>query len=440
MTGPVVVPRDTSGGEARIQQVRTAPITTTPSAMLPVGLAEALIGRDPGKFAGDAASWPTWRKRWQQYFNEVLDMYPAISHRQRLTLLIRWMDEPSALLLQEELERDPTLSYDKVWARLDLSFGAAGKEQLRRQLKAVKLQTRGKVVEKEWSEVFARITTIAGQLGDVSEAETARLLLDTLPPNPWRRKLAEEEEKKQLRGGLAVEGMPQDTTSEELMLLMEEETGARPKTVRRHHGKWRIQPVDEEHRTVIKRLFDRQALQGGAVISVAPDSVELTPAEINELMLRWIRIDQRVSYGTDTTAADTTPDKRKEQRHQGPPGRYHREVQAEEEQWQEDQWAEDCGGAIWEVTKADAEASSSSGGDGKGKGKGELWGGRGKDGGGDGKGKGKGKGKGDKGGKGKGGWESGKGKGWSGKGGWKGDGKGATEWSEGGKGKGEQQE
>ena len=112
---------------------------------------------------------------------------------------MRWLDEPSALILQEELERDPSLTYDRYWAKKDLSFGAAGKDQLRRQLRSVRLQTKGKLAERDWSEVYSKITIIAAQLGDVSESEVARLLMDTLPPNPWRRKLEEDEDKRQLR-------------------------------------------------------------------------------------------------------------------------------------------------------------------------------------------------------------------------------------------------
>ena len=71
---------------------------------------------------------------------------------------MRWLDEISALILQEELERDPSLTYDQYWAKMDLSFGASGKDQLRRQLRSVRLQTKGKLAERDWSEVYSKIT------------------------------------------------------------------------------------------------------------------------------------------------------------------------------------------------------------------------------------------------------------------------------------------
>ena len=451
-TGPIVVGSARVSGQAmetaninRVQVAHIAPVVAggmVPSAMLPAGLADALIGRDPGKFAGDSASWPQWRKRWQQYLREVTEMYPAVSNRQKLTLLMRWLDEPSALILQEELERDPSLTYDRYWAKMDLSFGAAGKDQLRRQLRSVRLQTKGKLAERDWSEVYSKITTIAAQLGDVSESEVARLLMDTLPPNPWRRKLAEKEDKRQLRGGLAVEGMPRDTTEEEMAQLLEEETGGRPRSVRQHQGKWRIQPLDDEHRCIIKRLFDRQALQGGAVITVAPDSVELAPREVNELMLRWLRIDQRVAYGSQEPSQEESRREDRRPRYHSQPPKYQREVQAniEEEEWWEE--AEESA-AVWEVTRAEEgqQTATSSGqegsqgglgGRGKGKGEQEQQGGKGWQG-------GKGKGRWEGGGRYKGGGGYGKGKG-KGKGEAGGKGKGKGEWEGGGKGKGEQQE
>jgi len=144
---------------------------------------------------GTSDGWPMWRRRWLTYIKEIEEIHTGITNRQRLALLRHWLDPATADILDNELQVDPELSYDMYWARLDLSFGAEDKEGLRRQLKSVRLATQGKVQEKEWREYAARVICLARQLGDVSDIEVGRLMLDKLPAHPWRRKLAEEAEK-----------------------------------------------------------------------------------------------------------------------------------------------------------------------------------------------------------------------------------------------------
>ena len=52
------------------------------TAFLPMGITQALVGKEPGKFSGTSDGWPTWRRRWLGYLKEVEEIYPNITNRQ----------------------------------------------------------------------------------------------------------------------------------------------------------------------------------------------------------------------------------------------------------------------------------------------------------------------------------------------------------------------
>jgi hypothetical protein len=153
----------------------------------------------------------------------------------------------------------------------------------------------GKVTEKTWRDLYAQMSTLAFQLGDISDVELGRLLVSALPTKPWRRKLAQDEDRKTERGTLVFDGLPEDATAAEVENMVLVETGSRPKSVRRMGKRVKITPQDDEHRGSIKMVYDRQKLQGGNVVKVSPDTSEMGAREINELMIRWLRMDQRIA-------------------------------------------------------------------------------------------------------------------------------------------------
>lgn len=186
------------------------------------------------------------------YLREVEEMLPTLSSRQRLTLLRHFLDAATAETLEAELEQNSDLQYDRYWARLDLSFGGDDKEALRRQLRQHKLSTRGKLTEKDWREFAVRAQTLAAQIGDVSPVELGRHMTDALPPQPWRRKLAEEAEKRSHQGTLSVEGLPMDVTAMEMAQMVLAETGQAVAAVRRDGSRFKVTPSSEAHREAIK--------------------------------------------------------------------------------------------------------------------------------------------------------------------------------------------
>ena len=245
-----------------------------------------------------------------------------------MALLRNAMNESAALLIDQELESNPDVEYETYWASLDLEFGAEDKEVQRRRLKRLRLNTRGKVTEKEWRDYFVAVTTLAAQVGEVSDAELGRMMMDAVPVNPWRRKLATEEDKKNDAGNLILEGIPAEVTEADLGEMIFAETTAQPKFVRKFGEKFKVTPSGNDHRELIKKMYDRQRLVGGHLVKVSPDMYELGPREINDLMVRWLRVDQRIAGVADHE--ERPPERR-------PPPRWQREIDAETENSDEGQ-------------------------------------------------------------------------------------------------------
>ena len=306
------------------------------STFLPLGIAQALIGKEPGKFGGTSEAWPTWRRRWLAYIKEVEELCPQLTGRQRLAILRHWLDSATADLLEEDLQRDPDMPYDKYWARLDLSFGADDKEALRRQLRSLRLQTRGKLTEKDWRDYASRATLLSNQIGDITAADLGRMMMENLPPHPWRRKLHEEAERRQQAGVLVMEGFPSGTSAGEVEALVMMETNLKPLRVTLDGKKFRVFTAAHDHKELIKMSFDRQQLQGGSTVTVGPEAVELTGEDVNSMMLRWLRIDARVS-GSTTRPHDTNTESAMRPSQEGNRrfNRFQREVQADDEEHEE---------------------------------------------------------------------------------------------------------
>ena len=143
--------------------------------------------------------------------------------------------------------------------------------------------------------------------------------------------MAEEAEKRAHHGVLVLDGLPMDATEEELENLITIETGKRPFRVRRDNRKVRVTTADESHKETIKMVFDRQQLQGGATVTVAPEAVELSGEEVDKLMLRWLRIDAKINSGGERSGGQAGRDTHTESFMRRDRGRMQREIQAHEE-------------------------------------------------------------------------------------------------------------
>jgi hypothetical protein len=74
-----------------------------------------------------------------------------------------------------------------------------------------------------------------------------RILIKKLPANPWRRKIAEEAEKRSQHGLLVLEGLPSDVSEAEVEQLINIESGQQPLRVERDGKKVRVQTASEQH-------------------------------------------------------------------------------------------------------------------------------------------------------------------------------------------------
>ena len=299
--------RSVGVGVAPVQAAAAVGTHNPALAFMSPAIAGALMGKEPGRCAGTSEAWPQWRRRWLNYVREIEELMPTtFSNRQHLTVLRHWLDEATADSLDAEMERDENLQYERYWARLDLSFGGDDRDALRRQLRATRLQHRGRLTEKEWRDFAQRALTLSRQIGDVTDIELGRMYVDNLPPHPWRRKIIEETEKRQQNNALLMGGFPAGTTEQDVALLVEMETHSRPLNVTAIGSKFRVATSGAEQKELLKAAFDRQQLQCGATTTVDVEHREMGAADINNMMLKWLRIDAKAgSTSGSMTARDT---------------------------------------------------------------------------------------------------------------------------------------
>ena len=303
----------------------SAPVVAQPQPsmqMLPPQLLDSVVGRHQGRYTGNAEDWPQWRRRWIPYLREVEGLWPGISDHQRLALLRSALDEAGQLMLEQAMEAAPDQTYEAYWANVDLESGAEDKEVLRRKLARLRVSHSGRLSEKACREFYAQASTLAMQIGDISDRELGCILTQAIPAHPFRRQLAQEEDRRKENGALLLDGLPEDFLPAEVEAMVFEETGARPISVKRMDRVVKVTPAGEDHRNAIKITYDRQRLAGGNLVKVSPDFAELGGRAVNDLMVRWLRVEQRVS-----AAPDTEPPRERE-RDRRPPPRWQREVDA----------------------------------------------------------------------------------------------------------------
>jgi hypothetical protein len=317
LTTPSAVP---VASASAVREVRIAPVQAQPAALhfLPAPLVDSVIGLHPGRFSGHPEDWPQWRRRWLLFLRELEQAWPSITSAQRLAMFRAALDEATVLMLDEEIETKGEVEYAVLFAEVDLANGGEDKEVLRRRMRKLKLVTNGKLTEKSWREYYAQMASMARQVG-MEEEELGKLLVEAMPLHPWRRKVAQEEDKRVDHRSIVLEGLPMDTTVEEVKEMIKQETTVAPASVWKAGRRFVVVPVGDEHRTLVKAVYDRQRLEGGSIVTVTADSCDLPAKDIHNLMVRWLRMEAKMA-----------PEKEKEIPEKRPVPRWQRDVEVDD--------------------------------------------------------------------------------------------------------------
>ena len=143
-------------------------------------------------------------------------------------------------------------------------------------------------------------------VGDATEEEAERLILKALPVE-WKKRVEVEVEKRNRDGALVIEGLPSALEEAQVVAFMTAETGTAPKLVERISvGKWNVKGTNEHHRASIMKL-SRQRLEGGGRLIVRQVEDRLKVRDIDQLMRRWLKVDERVSYVSKGDRMDHKP-------------------------------------------------------------------------------------------------------------------------------------
>ena len=65
------------------------------------------------------------------------------------------------------------------------------------------------------------------------------------------------------KGVLCLDGLPRNLTNQEIEAMIQAETGIKPIGVKRVGSCIKVTPAADDPRNCIKRVYDRQKLQGG---------------------------------------------------------------------------------------------------------------------------------------------------------------------------------
>jgi hypothetical protein len=294
-----------TGASASINQVRIAPVAAAGGMMsvLPVQLSAALLGAMPAKFSGEPEDWPEWKRRWLAFLENVEEAMPNISDPQMLTIFRGLLDDASVHKLEAEQLLDVDISYDEFLAMLDLEFGGDNVANLRSKWYSLRLKHAGSLRLSDWRSFNNLFQKLMAMVGDATEEEAERLLLKALPVE-WRKKIEVEVEKRNREGLLVIEGLPASLDEKHVMAFLATETGKAPKAAERvASGKWRIRAFDEGQRTAVMQL-NRQRLDNGARLVVRQLEERLKVHDVDQLMHRWLRVDERVSRSSKTDRQD----------------------------------------------------------------------------------------------------------------------------------------
>lgn len=216
---------------------------------------------------------------------------------------------------------DPDIGYEEFLATLDLEFGSDNVANLRAKWYNLRLRHQGTLKFGDWRTFSHQFLKLMVMVGDASEEEAERLLLKALPIE-WRKKVEVEVDKRNRDGVLVIEGLPASLDAAKVNAFVMVETGKQPKTVEpQSRGKWKVRGLDESHRASLMQL-NRLRLDSGERITVRQVEERLKVHDVDLLMRRWLKVEERVS-GSRSDRGDGF--KRDEDRRQ----RFTREVSAE---------------------------------------------------------------------------------------------------------------
>ena len=90
-------------------------------------------------FSSERAAWPTFQKRWEQYYRICQEMVPGgVSDALLLELLRNSLDETNRLELERRLEEEEELEYATFWEELKEEYSDIRRAH-KRAWKAVKV-------------------------------------------------------------------------------------------------------------------------------------------------------------------------------------------------------------------------------------------------------------------------------------------------------------
>ena len=310
-----------------INQVRIAPVNATSAGMmnvLPGQLSAALLGAMPARFSGEPEDWPEWKRRWMTFLDNVESAMPGITDAQVLTIFKGLLDEASVNKLEAEQMVDPDVGYDEFVATLDLEFGGENASNLRSKWYGLRLHHKGAVRLSDWRTFSSQFIKLMVMLGDPNEEEAERLFLRGVPVE-WKKKVEDEVEKRNREGILILEGLPATLDKTQVVAFLFRETSRAPKSIEPvSTGKWKVRCQDVAHRAAILQL-NRQRLENGTRLGVHQVEERLKVKDIDELMRRWLKVNERASH-SNRSERDENP-RREDERRQ----RFTREVTAEAE-------------------------------------------------------------------------------------------------------------
>ena len=135
------------------------------------------------------------------------------------------------------------------------------------------------------------------------DEEEAKAILMRALPIEYRKKILQEEDKRtQDRLVLTGVGM---LDSEEITTLILSETGVNPKFVSKRGDKVIIGLPGQNAKEKVFQMLDREHLVGGGMISVRQEATALLATEIDDLMRRWLTVDDRARLRDGTPSSQS---------------------------------------------------------------------------------------------------------------------------------------
>lgn len=357
-----------SHGNKGHTEIRAVGTSQSPDKMgltiIPPQILSLVLGKGPAQFSGQRADWPEWKRKFLRFMGEIQETTPTISNRQLLTVLRNYLDEGSIANLETTLLSNPDLEFSAFWAKLEIEMGGDDREEARAKWHNLKLRHQGSVRLADWRNFIGEFLRLK-ILVDGSEDEAKSLLMRILPIE-FRKKVLQEEDKRG-HNELQLLGLG-GCLLEQVQELIKNECGVDLKGIWKRGEKVVLRVKSTEEKERIFQMLDRERLSGGGLISVQKELNAISVEEIDEIMRRWLTVEERAKIRDGVSPPNPNPP------------RWQREVQTKQD--------ENVGGLVQEVkvetkakwTQANIQSGESTpqGGKSKGASKGGQKGGRGR--------------------------------------------------------------